>query len=63
MKIRLFVAAAMVAAVTACSSSPTAVDLRSPREGVVRSDETPPPPPPPDSSHHVAGGGGLGSGN
>ena len=63
MKIRLFVAAALVAVSAACSSSPTSVDLRSPREGTLRSDDVPPPPPPPDSSHTVAGGGGLGSGN
>lgn len=63
MKIRLFLAAAMVAAAAACSTSPTSVDLRSPRDGSVRSDETPPPPPPPDSTNRVAGGGTLGSGS
>ena len=60
MKIRFAIVAAMIAAATAaCSSTPTAVDQRSPRSGSILRDGSPPPP----DTTITRGGGAAGSGN
>lgn len=59
MKIRYVIAAAMLAAVAACSTSPTAVETHRQPTSIARDEVAPPPPP--DTTGR--GGGVLGSGN